>query len=76
MKKIIILLLFISAFSSCNETNTIIGLKTGDKRITITEHYIYVERCTNIGGLNNTFWEYEKIICKDSIKQWNFLDDL
>ncbi len=74
MKKITIaLLLLLLAFSSCNETNTIIGLKEGDKRVTITEHYIYVEECTFVNMLNQGIWKYEKIISKDSI---NFLDTL
>ena len=74
MKKItIVLLLFLLAFSSCNETNNIIGLKKGDKRVTITEHYIYVEECTGRNGFDMAFWKYEKIISKDSI---NFLDTL
>lgn len=79
MKKIIVLLLFLFVISSCDETTTIIGLKPGDKRITITEHYIYIEKCASIGGLNNAFWKYEKIISKDSINQkipYNLIQEL
>ena len=54
---------------SCDETNTIIGLSKGDKRVTITEHYIYVEECTGINGFDMPFWKYERIISKDSINQ-------
>lgn len=76
MRKIIALLLFLLAFGSCNETNTIIGLKKGDKRITITEHYIYIEKCAGFNGLNYPSWEYERIISRDSIKQSIPLIDL
>lgn len=79
MKKIIVLLLFLFVISSCDERTTIIGLKPGDKRITITEHYIYIEKCDFIGGLNNAFWKYEKIISKDSINQkipYNLIQEL
>lgn len=70
MKKIILLPLFLLAFSSCyNELNDAIGLKEGDRRFTETEYCIVVEKCTGFTGLNKAVWAYEKIIPKDSIKQ-------
>jgi len=69
MKKFIVLLLLLLVVCSCDETNTIIGLSKGDKRVTITEHYIYVEKCTGINGFDVPFWKYERIISKDSINQ-------
>lgn len=76
MRKIITLLFFLLVLSSCDETSTIIGLKKGDKRITITEHYIYIEKCAGFNGINYPFWEYERIISRDSIKQSIPLIDL
>ena len=67
MRKIITLLLLLLVVCSCNETNTIIGLKEGDKRVTITEHYIYIEECTGRNGFGMALWKYERIISKDSI---------
>lgn len=70
MKKIIALLLFLLAFSSCNnDLNDAIGLKKGDRRYTETEYCIVVEKCTGFNAQNDAFWEFEKIIPKDSIKQ-------
>lgn len=68
MKKLLLLLLSLLVLNSCNETNTVIGLKEGDVRITVTEHYIYVEKCTFVNMLNQGVWEYEKVINRDSIK--------
>lgn len=70
MRKIILLLFFLLAFSSCvNDLNTAIGLKRGDRRFTETQYCIVVEKCEGFDGLNNAVWEYEKIIPKDTIKQ-------
>ena len=68
MKKLLLLLLSLVVLSSCDKTNTIIRLKEGDTRITVTEHYIYVEKCTFVNMLNQGIWEYEKVINRDSIK--------
>lgn len=70
MKKIIVILLFLLAFSSCNnDLNYATGLKEGDRRFTETEYCIVVEKCTGFNVLHDAFWEFERIIPKDSIKQ-------
>lgn len=70
MKKIIAFLLFLLAFSSCNnDLNTATKLKVGDRRYTETDYCIIVEKCTGFNSLNGAFWEYERIIPKDSIKR-------
>jgi len=77
MKKFILLLFFILAFSSCNnDLNTAIGLKVGDRRYTETDYCIVVEKCTGFNGLHDAYWKYEKIIPKDSVKQKIPLSDL
>lgn len=77
MKKFILLLFFLLAFSSCvNDLNIAIGLKKGDRRFTETDYCIIVEKCTGFNALNDAFWEYEKIIPKDSIKQEISLEQL
>lgn len=68
MKKVLMLLMFVFLLSGCDDTNKLIGLKEGDIRTTETEHYIYVEKCSGFNGWNQPFWEYVKIISKDSIK--------
>ena len=62
------LLMLVFLLSGCDDKNELIGLKEGDIRTTETEHYIYVERCAGFNGLDIPFWEYVKIINKDSIK--------
>lgn len=69
MKRFIICLLLLLVLSSCDRTNQIIELKKGDKRVTITQHYIYIEECTGFNGLDWAFWEYEQIIRRDSTQQ-------
>ena len=69
MKKIIgFLCLFLMLLVSCdnNDINSIIGLKEGDLRITVTENYIYVEKCSGFNFIGDVFWQYEKILNKDS----------
>ena len=68
MKKVLMLLMFVFLLSGCDDKYKLIGLKVGDIRTTETEHYIYVEKCGGFNGLNEPFWEYVKIISKDSIK--------
>lgn len=68
MKKVLMLLMFAFLLFGCNDKNKLIGLKEGDIRITETEHYIYVEKCGGFNGWNEPFWEYVKIINKDSKK--------
>ena len=69
MKKIIgFLCLFLMLLVSCdnNDINSIIGLKEGDLRITVTENYIYIEKCSGFNFVDDAFWKYEKILNKDS----------
>ena len=67
MKKLLLLALAAIMMVGCDDKYKIIGLKEGDIRTTETEHYIYVEKCGGFNGLNEPFWEYVKIISKDSI---------
>lgn len=67
MKKLLLLAFAVIMLTGCNDKYKIIGLKEGDIRTTETEHYIYVEKCGGFNGLNEPFWEYVKIISKDSI---------
>lgn len=62
------LLMFVFLLSGCDDKYKIIGLKEGDIRTTETEHYIYVEKCSGFNRLDEPFWEYVKIVSKDSIK--------
>lgn len=68
MKKLLLLVFAVIMLTGCNDKYEIISLKEGDIRTTETEHYIYVEKCGGFNGLNEPFWEYVKIISKDSIK--------
>lgn len=77
MKKLLLLLLSSLILSSCSESNAIIGLKKGDKRVTITQHYIYIEECVGVTNLNhNATWKYERIINRDSIGQRIYIEGL
>ena len=74
MKKLLFILMpfiLMSMFLliGCDNKYEIIGLKEGDIRTTETEHYIYVEKCSGMNGFNEPFWEYVKIINKDSINK-------
>jgi len=68
MKNVLMLLMFVFLLSGCDDKYEIIGLKEGDIRTTETEHYIYVEKCGGFNGFGEPFWEYVKIVSKDSIK--------
>lgn len=68
MKKLLFLLSLVVLSSCTNDLNTAIKLREGDKRFTETECCIVVEKCTGFNVLHEAFWEYEKIIPKDSIK--------
>ena len=67
MKKLLFILMVMFLLSGCDNKNKIIGLKEGDIRTTETEHYIYIEKCSGFNKFNGAFWEYVKIINKDSI---------
>lgn len=69
MKKLLLLLSLVVLSSCTNDLNTAIGLKIGDRRYTETDYCIVVEKCTGFNGLHDAYWEYEKIIPKDSINQ-------
>lgn len=67
MKKLLIFVLFGMLLCGCDNTHDIIGLKVGDIRTTETEHYILIERYTGNNGFGYEFWDYVRIISKDSI---------
>lgn len=67
MKKLLIFVLFGMLLCGCDNTKDIIGLKVGDTRTTETEHYILIERYTGTNGFGYEFWNYVRIISKDSI---------
>lgn len=68
MKKLLFILMAMFLLTGCNDKYKLIGLKEGDIRITETEHYVYVEKCAGFNGWGAPFWEYVKIINKDSKK--------
>lgn len=66
MKKLLIFVLFGILLCGCDNTSDIIGLKEGDIRTTETEHYILIEKYNGSNGLGRQFWDYVRIISKDS----------
>ena len=66
MKKLLIFVLFGMLLCGCDNTHDIIGLKEGDIRTTETEHYILIERYNGMNGFGQEFWDYVRIISKDS----------
>lgn len=68
MKKLLIFVLFGMLLCGCDNTHDIIGLKKGDIRTTETEHYILIERYNWTNAYGREFWDYVRIISKDSIK--------
>lgn len=66
MKKLLIFVLFGMLLCGCENTSDIIGLKEGDIRTTETEHYLLIEKYNGTNGLGHQFWDYVRIISKDS----------
>lgn len=66
MKKLLIFVLFGTLLCGCDNTSDIIGLKEGDIRTTETEHYILIEKYSGSNACGHQFWDYVRIVSKDS----------